>query len=234
MGAHHSIVLFGGRAPPRLTCFEQPIEETGSPTSPRLIPKGSNSAMPQRVSENTNEGDVDDYEYIRPSELARYDLDSARPRGTRGPRPGSSHPGPRRDWDNESADGTPARPEERPSTYSEFDDWRRRGRKTYDTGSRIRLSEPERQDYHGHSDVLSSGGDDNIESDQNRDRSLGRRNPYREIVMPPKRDGEVKKPIKGILKKPTPKFPEDPNPTRPGVAPHKDDKTKKDAPAEAR
>ncbi|KAK0726886.1 hypothetical protein B0T26DRAFT_671626 [Lasiosphaeria miniovina] len=52
--------------------------------------------------------------------------------------------------------------------------------------------------------------------------------------MPPKRDGEVKKPIKGILKKPTPKFPEGPNPTRPGVTPHKDDKIKKDVPTEAR
>lgn len=53
------------------------------------------------------------------------------------------------------------------------------------------------------------------------------------VVSPP-RDKTEQKPIKGILKQPTTSFPEEPNPVREGVAPHKDDKTKKDVPAGAR
>lgn len=53
------------------------------------------------------------------------------------------------------------------------------------------------------------------------------------VVSPP-RDKEEKKPIKGILKQPKPQFPEEPNPIREGVAPHKDDKSKADVPAGAR
>lgn len=53
------------------------------------------------------------------------------------------------------------------------------------------------------------------------------------VVSPP-RDKADSKPVKGILKQPTSKFPEDANPIREGVAPHKDDKTKKDVPAGAR
>ncbi|ETS78468.1 hypothetical protein PFICI_10530 [Pestalotiopsis fici W106-1] len=53
------------------------------------------------------------------------------------------------------------------------------------------------------------------------------------VVSPP-RDKADSKPIKGILKQPTSQFPEDANPIREGVAPHKDDKTKKDVPAGAR
>ncbi|KAI3335491.1 hypothetical protein F4824DRAFT_158543 [Ustulina deusta] len=53
------------------------------------------------------------------------------------------------------------------------------------------------------------------------------------VVSPP-RDKTENKPIKGILKAPSAKFPEDSNPIREGVAPHKDDKTKKDVPAGAR
>ncbi|KAI0509580.1 hypothetical protein F5B22DRAFT_657977 [Xylaria bambusicola] len=53
------------------------------------------------------------------------------------------------------------------------------------------------------------------------------------VVSPP-RDKTEAKPIKGILKTPSAKFPEDSNPIREGVAPHKDDKTKKDVPAGAR
>ncbi|KAI0540344.1 hypothetical protein GGR58DRAFT_142586 [Xylaria digitata] len=53
------------------------------------------------------------------------------------------------------------------------------------------------------------------------------------VVSPP-RDKAETKPIKGILKTPSAKFPEDSNPIREGVAPHKDDKTKKDVPAGAR
>ncbi|KAI0147467.1 hypothetical protein GGR57DRAFT_251882 [Xylariaceae sp. FL1272] len=47
------------------------------------------------------------------------------------------------------------------------------------------------------------------------------------VVSPP-RDKSDQKPIKGILKAPKVRFPEEDNPIREGVAPHKDDKTKKD------
>ncbi|KAJ4298670.1 hypothetical protein N0V88_003701 [Collariella sp. IMI 366227] len=59
-------------------------------------------------------------------------------------------------------------------------------------------------------------------------------------VVPPPKDGAVagalaeKKPIKGILKQPRAQFPEEPNPVREGVAPHKDDKTKANVPQGAR
>lgn len=53
------------------------------------------------------------------------------------------------------------------------------------------------------------------------------------VVSPP-REKKPEKPIKGILKQPSAKFPEDNNPIREGVAPHKDDKTKKDVPQGAR
>lgn len=53
------------------------------------------------------------------------------------------------------------------------------------------------------------------------------------VVSPPKNKDD-KKPIKGILKQPKPQFPEEPNPVREGVAPHKDDKTKANVPSGAR
>ncbi|KAG7291781.1 hypothetical protein NEMBOFW57_001801 [Staphylotrichum longicolle] len=54
-------------------------------------------------------------------------------------------------------------------------------------------------------------------------------------VVPPPKDAVVeKKPIKGILKQPKAQFPEEQNPVREGVAPHKDDKTKADVPQGAR
>lgn len=53
------------------------------------------------------------------------------------------------------------------------------------------------------------------------------------VVSPP-RDKDDKKPIKGILKQPKIQFPEEPNPVREGVAPHKDDKTKGNVPVGAR
>ncbi|KAH8886752.1 hypothetical protein GQ53DRAFT_336404 [Thozetella sp. PMI_491] len=53
------------------------------------------------------------------------------------------------------------------------------------------------------------------------------------LVSPP-RDKDEKKPIKGILKQPKAQFPEEPNPVREGVAPHKDDKKKASVPAGAR
>jgi hypothetical protein len=52
-----------------------------------------------------------------------------------------------------------------------------------------------------------------------------------QIVEPPK---EPIAPVKGILRKPTAKFPEDPEPIREGVAPHKDALKGKDIPVGAR
>ncbi|KAL2132406.1 hypothetical protein VTI74DRAFT_3824 [Chaetomium olivicolor] len=54
------------------------------------------------------------------------------------------------------------------------------------------------------------------------------------VVSPPKDPVPEKKPIKGILKQPRAQFPEEPNPVREGVAPHKDDKTKANVPPGAR
>lgn len=53
------------------------------------------------------------------------------------------------------------------------------------------------------------------------------------VVSPP-RDKKDEKPLKGILKQPRPAFPEEPNPIREGVAPHKEDKKLKEAPAGAK
>ena len=53
------------------------------------------------------------------------------------------------------------------------------------------------------------------------------------VVSPP-RDKKEDKPIKGILKQPKVSFPEEPNPVREGVAPHKEDKKIKDAPPGAK
>lgn len=56
------------------------------------------------------------------------------------------------------------------------------------------------------------------------------------VVSPPPRDRERSetKPIKGILKTPSSRFPEDPNPIREGVAPHKNDEKLKAVPPGAR
>lgn len=56
------------------------------------------------------------------------------------------------------------------------------------------------------------------------------------VVSPPPQDRErpETKPIKGILKTPSSRFPEDPNPIREGVAPHKNDDKLKDVPPGAR
>ncbi|PNY25529.1 Uncharacterized protein TCAP_04529 [Tolypocladium capitatum] len=53
------------------------------------------------------------------------------------------------------------------------------------------------------------------------------------VVSPPK-DKSDEKPLKGILKQPRVRFPEEVNPFREGVAPHKEDKKLKEAPAGAR
>ncbi|KAK5660683.1 hypothetical protein OQA88_12047 [Cercophora sp. LCS_1] len=71
--------------------------------------------------------------------------------------------------------------------------------------------------------------------DESRGRELAASREEKQVrVVSPPRDKEEKKPIKGILKQPKQQFPEEPNPIREGVAPHKDDKTKTDVPAGAR
>jgi len=54
------------------------------------------------------------------------------------------------------------------------------------------------------------------------------------VVSPSSSDRMEAKPIKGILKAPSTKFPEDPNPIREGVAPHKNDEKLKEVPSGAR
>lgn len=56
----------------------------------------------------------------------------------------------------------------------------------------------------------------------------------RELVISPPRDKADGKPLKGILKQPKASFPEDENPVREGVAPHKEDKKLKEVPPGAR
>lgn len=53
------------------------------------------------------------------------------------------------------------------------------------------------------------------------------------VVSPPREKGDGK-PLKGILKQPRPKFPEEQNFIREGAAPHKDDKKAKDVPPGAK
>jgi hypothetical protein len=53
------------------------------------------------------------------------------------------------------------------------------------------------------------------------------------VVSPP-REKKDEKPLKGILKQPKVSFPEEPNPIREGVAPHKEDKKAREAPPGAK
>ncbi|KAI0544296.1 hypothetical protein F4679DRAFT_43210 [Xylaria curta] len=82
----------------------------------------------------------------------------------------------------------------------------------------------------------TNGSDKGHESaDESRGREIvpAREEKQVRVVSPPREKTEHK-PIKGILKTPSVKFPEDQNPIREGVAPHKDDQSKKDVPAGAR
>ncbi|KAI1648211.1 uncharacterized protein F4817DRAFT_335276 [Daldinia loculata] len=71
------------------------------------------------------------------------------------------------------------------------------------------------------------------EESRGRDATIAEKEKQVRVVSPP-REKSDQKPIKGILKAPSAKFPEDQNPIREGVAPHKDDKTKKGVPPGAR
>lgn len=53
------------------------------------------------------------------------------------------------------------------------------------------------------------------------------------VVSPPREKGN-EKPLKGILKQPSARFPEEANPVREGVAPHREDKKLKEAPPGAK
>ncbi|KAI1423402.1 hypothetical protein F5Y12DRAFT_757583 [Xylaria sp. FL1777] len=80
----------------------------------------------------------------------------------------------------------------------------------------------------------TNGSDKGEESDSRGREVVPMREEKQVRVVSPPRDKTESKPIKGILKTPSAKFPEESNPIREGVAPHKDDKTKKDVPAGAR
>lgn len=79
----------------------------------------------------------------------------------------------------------------------------------------------------------SDRGDESADESRGREIVPAREEKQVRVVSPP-RDKTEQKPIKGILKTPKAKFPEDTNPIREGVAPHKDDPTKKDVPPGAR
>ncbi|KAK3363403.1 hypothetical protein B0T25DRAFT_443077 [Lasiosphaeria hispida] len=83
-------------------------------------------------------------------------------------------------------------------------------------------------------DTDSTPGSPGEEESRGRELAPTSREEKQVRVVSPPRDKEEKKPIKGILKQPKPQFPEEPNPVREGVAPHKDDKTKVDVPTGAR
>ena len=78
--------------------------------------------------------------------------------------------------------------------------------------------------------AVSSGKEDS----RGRELTAPARDEKQVRVVSPPREKEEKKPIKGILKQPKEQFPEEPNPIREGVAPHKDDKTKANVPQGAR
>ncbi|KAI0423121.1 hypothetical protein F5X98DRAFT_4429 [Xylaria grammica] len=80
----------------------------------------------------------------------------------------------------------------------------------------------------------TNGSDKGDESDSRGREIVPMREEKQVRVVSPPRDKTETKPIKGILKTPSAKFPEETNPIREGVAPHKDDRTKKDVPAGAR
>lgn len=100
----------------------------------------------------------------------------------------------------------------------------------------IREPSPERRDQReppepSHDDVsdLSDKGDS-----RGRELIIPDRDEKQVRVVSPPRDKDDKKPIKSILKQPKPQFPEEKNPVREGVAPHKDDKTKANVPPGAK
>ncbi|KAI1431002.1 hypothetical protein GGR50DRAFT_128551 [Xylaria sp. CBS 124048] len=80
---------------------------------------------------------------------------------------------------------------------------------------------------------VSDKEDDSVNDSRGREIVPMREEKQVRLVSPP-RDTSEQKPIKGILKAPRARFPEDANPIREGVAPHKDDQTKKDVPPGAR
>ena len=82
--------------------------------------------------------------------------------------------------------------------------------------------------------AASTGTSGSSREDDSRGRDLVVLDERQVRVVSPPREKEEKRPIKGILKQPSSKFPEDPNPVREGVAPHRDDKSKSNVPPDAR
>lgn len=80
---------------------------------------------------------------------------------------------------------------------------------------------------------LSIKGPDSGDDARGRDTAIDRDDERVRFVSPP-RDKDDKKVVKGILKQPKTRFPEEPNPAREGAAPHKDDKSRTNVPPGAR
>ncbi|KAK5991004.1 hypothetical protein PT974_09279 [Cladobotryum mycophilum] len=92
---------------------------------------------------------------------------------------------------------------------------------------------PERA--HSASPTTNGKSLDLVPGDESRSRDLVVHSEAKQVrVVSPPREKKEGKPLKGILKQPSVRFPEDRNPIREGVAPHKDDKKLKDAPAGAK
>ncbi|KXH45733.1 hypothetical protein CNYM01_04013 [Colletotrichum nymphaeae SA-01] len=82
--------------------------------------------------------------------------------------------------------------------------------------------------------IVTSSRDEHRDRDRDRDRDLTPPRDEKQVrVVSPPRDKSDAKPLKGILKAPK-KYPEEDNPIREGVAPHKDDKKLREVPPGAR
>ncbi|KAK8155949.1 hypothetical protein IWX90DRAFT_391990 [Phyllosticta citrichinensis] len=118
---------------------------------------------------------------------------------------------------------------ERDGSNSGSDRERRRRRRDHDAEPRSERSEPKMPAERSSSAFGQPMTDEPGHMSANEDGTSRVR-----IVSPPKLDKDTSEKPKGILRKPTEKFPEDPNPIREGVAPMKDAKKGKDIPPDAR
>lgn len=104
-----------------------------------------------------------------------------------------------------------------------------------ETSAEPEASKPEKRDADADADADASALVRKEDEKDGQDPSASPRDERQvRVVPPPKEPAPEKKPIKGILKQPRARFPEEPNPIREGVAPHKDDKSKANVPPGAR
>ncbi|KAJ3544771.1 hypothetical protein NM208_g2880 [Fusarium decemcellulare] len=148
----------------------------------------------------------DGYQYTNPAELARYDLDLDHPKTPSSHSHGNdaSH-----DVVDDSIEGVPADNIRLDSSISPSDDL-------------AKLADFKEESRHTveqlREDVIGSSSED----------------PNQGSMVSPDHEVDEAKASKGILKAPKASFPEDPNPIREGVAPHKDDPKAKEAPEGAK